>query len=106
MAPGIAAGMRMRRPRSPLLGLMWLDPRRESPLDSIRHEAQQGDGKEPRTEGYTHSCDYTGLSRGEGMSLTREAQPDYAKLRQRGSAGTAKRGEWEGGRAEQGRKGR
>ena len=39
-----AAGMRMRSPQSPLLGLMWVDPGRADPLNLIRHEAQQRDG--------------------------------------------------------------
>lgn len=34
----------MRNPKSPLLGLMWVDPAREDPLNNIRHEAQQRDG--------------------------------------------------------------
>ncbi len=35
----------MRLPESPLLGLMWVDPAREDPLNLIRHEAQQRDGE-------------------------------------------------------------
>ncbi|GAB4823973.1 hypothetical protein N2152v2_011019 [Parachlorella kessleri] len=42
--PGLYFGMRMRRPQSPLLGLMWVDPGRADPLNLIRHEAQQRDG--------------------------------------------------------------
>lgn len=42
--PGLYFGMRMRNPKSPLLGLMWVDPAREDPLNNIRHEAQQRDG--------------------------------------------------------------
>lgn len=42
--PGFYFGMRMRQPRSLLVGLMWVDPHRHDPLGSIRHEAQQGDG--------------------------------------------------------------
>eukprot|EP00887_Chlorella_sp_A99_P004738 scaffold4.g4738.t1 len=43
--PGFYFGMRMRVPRSVVVGLMWLDPSK-SFLDSIRHEAQQSDGLE------------------------------------------------------------
>lgn len=42
------AGMRMRAPQSPLLGVMWVDPGRQDPLNNIRHEAQQRDGKSSR----------------------------------------------------------
>ena len=38
------AGMRMRVPESPLLGVMWVDPGRDDPLNNIRHEALQRDG--------------------------------------------------------------
>ncbi|EFN57426.1 hypothetical protein CHLNCDRAFT_20925, partial [Chlorella variabilis] len=42
--PGYYFGMRMRRPQSLLMGLMWVDPQRQDPLGNIRHEAQQRDG--------------------------------------------------------------
>ena len=34
----------MRVPESPLLGVMWVDPGRDDPLNNIRHEALQRDG--------------------------------------------------------------
>jgi hypothetical protein len=38
------AGMRMRRPRSLLAGLMWADPQHKDVLHTVRHEAEERHG--------------------------------------------------------------
>lgn len=35
-APSPGTGMRMRQPRSLLVGVMWMDPQRQDPLGNIR----------------------------------------------------------------------
>jgi len=42
--PGLYFGMRTRSPKSPLFGVMWVDPTNQNALDNVRHEAHQGDG--------------------------------------------------------------
>lgn len=42
--PGVYFGVRSKTPTSTLMGLMWTDPQDRNALDSIRHEASQGDG--------------------------------------------------------------
>lgn len=37
------AGLRMRQPRSLLVGLMWLDPQRQDPLGNIRSVCALGE---------------------------------------------------------------
>eukprot|EP00884_Botryococcus_braunii_P015858 jgi/Botrbrau1/2956/Bobra.0026s0025.2 len=42
--PGCYLGLRMRFPKSPLVGLMWFDPDDPEALSHIRHLAQERDG--------------------------------------------------------------
>ena len=42
--PGLYFGVRAKTPLSTLMGLMWTNPEDYNALESIRHEAQQGDG--------------------------------------------------------------
>jgi mannosyl-oligosaccharide glucosidase len=43
---GLYFGMRMRVPKSLLVGLMWFDPQRPNAFQHIRHNAEERDGEQ------------------------------------------------------------